>query len=82
LFVPSYEGGGSLSKYNSPNDPIEDRPLMGKDHHLRVPKVASRGGVLLRLVAIKVHAALEEGVRGIQDKIMSYACVPVSVLCL
>lgn len=55
---------------------------MGKDHHLRVPKVASRGGVLLRLVAIKVHAALEEGVRGIQDKIMSYACVPVSVLCL
>jgi hypothetical protein len=38
LFVPLCKGGGCLSKYNAPNDSIEDRPLMGENQDLFVPK--------------------------------------------
>jgi hypothetical protein len=38
LFVPLCKGGGCLSKYNAPNDSIEDRPLMGENQDLFVPR--------------------------------------------
>jgi hypothetical protein len=38
LFVPLCKDGGRHSRYNAPNDLIEDRPLMGENQDLFVPK--------------------------------------------